>query len=585
MPEYIAPLQDMQFVLNELANLEKICNQIDDENVSPDVVSAVLDEAGKLAGEVLSPLNRVGDLNPAVVENNAVKETEGFAEAYKQFAEGGWTAMPCPQEYGGMGMSEAVAAATGEMWAAANMAFALCPMLTMGAIGAIRTHASDELKQKFLPKMVSGEWTGTMNLTEPQAGSDLAAVRAKAVPDGDAYRISGTKIFITWGDHQMTENIVHLVLARLPDAPEGVKGISLFIVPKFLVNDDGSLGERNDAYASSVEHKMGIHGSPTCVMNYGEGEGAIGYLVGEPHQGLIYMFVMMNMARLHVGIQGVSIADRAYQAALDYAKNRVQGAPLTGGDRCAIIQHPDVRRMLMQMRSLTEAARAITYIVSAEFDNLHAGDESAQAKIDYLTPIAKGWATEIAQEVTYLATQIHGGMGFVEETGVAQYQRDARIITIYEGTTGIQAMDLTGRKLVRDMGKNIKVVLTEMHTELAALSDEGDIGAMKQSVLEGLKQIEEVARWIGENVMKDMNVIGTAAHNFLMLNGAVFGAYYLLKSAAIANAKDAQYGDFAATKQATAKFYCEHMLPRADSYRIAAMAPVATTMAVSPDQL
>lgn len=585
MPEYIAPLKEMQFVLNELVGLEKICEQAATDDVSPDIVNAVLDEAGKLASGVLSPLNKVGDLNPAVVENDAVTETQGFAEAYKQFAEGGWSAMPCPQEYGGMGMPEVAAAATGEMWAAANMSFALCPMLTMGAIGAINTHASDELKKKFLPKMVSGEWTGTMNLTEPQAGSDLAAVRTRAVPDGNAYRISGTKIFITWGDHQMTENIIHLVLARLPDAPEGVKGISLFIVPKFLVNEDGSLGERNDVFPASVEHKMGIHGSPTCVMNYGEKDGAVGYLVGEPHQGLIYMFVMMNMARIHVGIQGVSISDRAYQHALDYAKTRVQGAPLTGGDRVAIIEHPDVRRMLMQMRALTEAARAITYVVSAEFDRLHAGDENAQAKIDYLTPIAKGWATEISQEVTSLAVQVHGGMGFIEETGVAQYQRDARIITIYEGTTGIQAMDLTGRKLVRDMGKSIKIVLTEMHTELAQLPDDGDLGEMKKSVTAGLKQVEEVARWIGENVMKEMNVIGTAAFNFLMLNGTVFGAYYMLRSAALANNGSGQDAEFAGAKQATARFYCEHILPRAEAYRVAAMAPVSTTMALGPDQL
>ena len=359
MPEYIAPLDDMQFVLKQLVGLEAICNQRNDENITPDVIDAVLAEAGKLASEVLSPLNRVGDQEPARVEDNAVIETSGFADAYLQFAQGGWTALPCSQDFGGMGMPESVAAVTGEMWASANISFSLCPMLTMGAIGAISTHASEELKNKFLPKMVSGEWTGTMNLTEPQAGSDLSAVRAKAVPDGDAYRITGTKIFITWGDHQMTENIVHLVLARLPDAPEGVKGISLFVVPKFLVNDDGSLGERNDAYAASVEHKMGIHGSPTCVMNYGENGGALGYLVGEPHRGLMYMFVMMNMARIHVGIEGVAISERAYQHAVYYAKDRVQGGGQT------IIQHPDVRRMLMQMRAIQSQAQGGAGITAA----------------------------------------------------------------------------------------------------------------------------------------------------------------------------------------------------------------------------
>ncbi|RZV50692.1 MAG: acyl-CoA dehydrogenase, partial [Pseudomonadales bacterium] len=402
MPDYQAPLKDMHFVIKDLHGLQAVCENLGNPDITVDVIDAVIDEAAKFASTVFSPLNTHGDTNGAKVTDKGVQETEGFAEAYQQFVESGWGALPGATEYGGMGMPELVAGTTGEMWTSANMALSLCPLLTIGAIRAVETHASDELKQTYLPKMISGEWTGTMNLTEPQAGSDLAQVRTKAVPDGDQYRISGTKIYITWGDHQMTDNVVHLVLARLPDAPEGVKGISLFVVPKFLVNEDGSLGERNDVHCSSVEHKMGIHGSPTCVMNYGENDGAIGYLIGEEHKGLMYMFVMMNAARIHVGISGVSISERAYQHALDYAKTRVQGAPLQGGSAVTIINHPDVRRMLLQMRALTEAARAITAAVSVEFDKEEAGDAKALARIEYLTPIAKGWATEIAQEVTSL---------------------------------------------------------------------------------------------------------------------------------------------------------------------------------------
>ena len=583
MPEYQAPLKDMQFVMKSLADLESVCANSATDDISPDVVQAVMEEAGKLSGEVLSPLNRVGDLNPARVENKAVIETEGFSAAYQQFCEGGWPSMSCSTEFGGMGMPELVAAATGEMWASSNMAFALCPMLTMGAIAAVELHGSDALKQTYLPKMVSGEWTGTMNLTEPQAGSDLAAVRAKAEPDGDHYRISGTKIFITWGDHQMTDNVVHLVLARTPDAPEGVKGISLFIVPKFLVNEDGSLGERNDVYAGSVEHKMGIHGSPTCVMNYGEGDGAIGYLVGEEHQGLVYMFVMMNAARLHVGIQGVAISERAYQAAVSYAKERVQGVPLTGGDRATIINHPDVRRMLLQMRALTEASRAVTYVLAAEMDKLHQGDENAQARVDYLTPIAKGWATEIAQEVTSLAVQVHGGMGFIEETGVAQYMRDARITSIYEGTTGIQAMDLTGRKLVRDMGNSFKLLMGEVAAELQDLPEDERIAEIVSSVKEGLNQLQQAAKWIGDHVLEDMNIIGASAAHFLMLNGVVFGGFYLAKSAAAVLDGAAGDENFCTAKLATARFYAEHIMPRASSHAVAMRSSTDSVMSLNED--
>lgn len=580
MPEYQAPLKDMKFVINELFGLESVCEKLGNPDVSVDVVEAVIDEAAKFASNVFSPLNRAGDLEGAKVTDIGVQETPGFKEAYQQFVEAGWGAMPGSPEYGGMGMPELVAGVTGEMWTAANMSLSLCPLLTIGAIRAIETHASDELKQIYLPKMISGEWSGTMNLTEPQAGSDLAQVRAKAKPEGDHYRISGTKIYITWGDHQMTDNIVHLVLARLPDAPKGVKGISLFVVPKFMVNEDGSLGERNDVHCGSVEHKMGIHGSPTCVMNYGENGGAIGYLVGEAHKGLMYMFVMMNAARIHVGISGVSISDRAYQHALDYAKTRVQGAPLQGGEAVTIINHPDVRRMLLQMRALTEAARAITAAVSVEFDKEEVGDENALARIEYLTPIAKGWSTEIAQEVTSLGVQIHGGMGYVEETGAAQYMRDARIITIYEGTTGIQAMDLTGRKLIRDMGKSLNLLMAEMQSDLADIGDDGDIGAMKKSVLDGFGLINEAAAWIGDQVQQDMNVLGSAAFNYLMLNGTVLGGFYLTRSAAIAERKMEEDPTFYGAKIATAKFYAEQIMPRADSFAKALRSAPETVMAL-----
>ncbi|MGB5324907.1 MAG: acyl-CoA dehydrogenase family protein [Pseudomonadales bacterium] len=580
MPEYQAHLKDMNFVIKELHGLEQVCGKLHNPDISVDVVDAVIDEAAKFASNVFSPLNRAGDNEGAKVVDIGVQESPGFKEAYQQFVEAGWGAMPGSTRYGGMGMPELVAGVTGEMWTAANMSLSLCPLLTIGAIRAIETHASDELKQTYLPKMISGEWTGTMNLTEPQAGSDLAAVRTRAEPDGDHFRISGTKIYITWGDHQMTENIVHLVLARLPDAPKGVKGISLFVVPKFLVNADGSLGERNDVHCSSVEHKMGIHGSPTCVMNYGENGGAIGYLVGEAHKGLMYMFVMMNAARIHVGISGVSISDRAYQHALDYAKTRVQGSPLQGGEAVTIINHPDVRRMLLQMRALTEAARAITAAVSVEFDKEEAGDANALARIEYLTPIAKGWATEIAQEVTSLGVQIHGGMGYVEETGAAQYMRDARIITIYEGTTGIQAMDLTGRKLIRDMGKSLTLLMTEMQADLAALSDQGDVGAIKQTVIHGLQLINDAAAWIGDQVQQDMNVLGSAAFNYLMLNGTVIGGFYMAKSAAIAEKKMQEDPGFYTSKIATAKFYAEQIMPRAETFAKALRSSPDTVMAL-----
>jgi alkylation response protein AidB-like acyl-CoA dehydrogenase len=589
MSDYVAPVKEMQFVLNELVGLSAVCELPRFSDTSEDLVSTILDEAGKFAKGVLAPLNTAGDLNGAVCDDNAVQEADGFAEAYQQFVEGGWVALPCNPEYGGMGLPECVGMATMEMWTAANISFALCPMLGQGAIGAIETHASDAIKSTFLEKMVSGEWTGTMNLTEPQAGSDLAVVRTKAVLDGDHYLISGTKIFITWGDHQMTDNLVHLVLARIEGAPEGVKGISLFVVPKFLVNEDGSLGSRNNAYAVSVEHKMGIHASPTCVMSFGEGDGAIGYLVGEENKGLAYMFTMMNHARLNVGVQGVALSDRSYQHAVAYAKDRVQGLAAGDKEKGTIIRHPDVRRMLMVMRSLTEASRALCYVSSSSFDMAHHGlDEDARklasARGELLTPIAKGWSTEISQEVSSLGVQIHGGMGFIEETGAAQYMRDARITTIYEGTTGIQANDLIGRKLIRDKGLEFGRLVAEIRATQAEVEAQGEMAAVASSLASGADSLEEVASWVIIHHLDNPQLPGAVAVNFLMAAGTILGCLLLAKGALISKQKMADDYAFYSAKVVTARFYAQQIMPRAAAHVKAAQSGSDMTMALSEDQ-
>lgn len=591
MSEYVAPVKDMHFVLNELANLSEICELPGFEEASMDVIEAVIEEAGKLASGVLAPLNVQGDQLGSKVVDGGVIEAEGFSEAYQQFVEGGWGALPGNPEYGGMGLPEAVASVTAEMWAAANTSFALCPMLTVGAIGAIEAHASDELKQTYLENMITGTWTGTMNLTEPQAGSDLAAVRSKAVPEGDHYRVSGTKIFITWGDHSMTENVIHLVLARTPDAPEGVKGISLFIVPKFLVNEDGSIGERNDVHCVSVEHKLGIHASPTCVMSFGDNDGAIGYLVGEENNGLAYMFTMMNHARLHVGMQGVALSDRAYQHAVAYAKDRTQGTAPGMVGKSAIVHHPDVRRMLMVMRAFTESSRALNYVAAAELDKAHhASDPQVKAdatkRLELLTPIAKAWATEVSQEVTSLGVQIHGGMGFVEETGAAQYMRDARITTIYEGTTGIQANDLIGRKLIRDGANEFMKLLEEMKGTQAELANAGDdFASIAVALTDGMGQLEESAKWVMENFQSNPQVPGAASVNFLMLAGTVIGGWLMAKSALIAQTKLSEDEPFYSAKIVTARFYAEHIMSRSHGYAIAVKAGPDAMMGLSEEQL
>ncbi len=588
MSEYHAPLKDMNFVIGELAGLDRILQMPDFDSITDDVVDQILEESARFSREVLGPLNMPADQEGCRVENKSVVVPEAFADAYRQFVESGWQSLPASPDHGGMGLPETVSAATMEMWQSANLSFSLCPLLTSGAIAAIEAHASDELKQIYLPKMVSGEWTGTMNLSEPQAGSDLAAVKTRVVPDGDRYRLTGTKIFITWGDQEFSENVVHLVLARLPDAPEGVRGISLFLVPKYLVNDDGSVGERNDAYCTSVEHKLGIHASPTCVMTYGDGDGAIGYLVGEENRGLAGMFTMMNNARLNVGIQGLAISERAYQLARDFAQQRVQGDAPGEKGRVTIIHHPDVRRMLLVMKSLIEGMRAVAYTTAAVVDtNHHGADPEEQAaagtRAALLTPIVKGWMTEVAQELTSLGVQIHGGMGFVEETGAAQHMRDARILPIYEGTTGIQAIDLVGRKILFDEGKAMKEWIEEMRSlddELAAVDD---LAAIRKSLSRGIEDLNAAVTWLLANALDDQNAPGAASVNLLMLAGTVAGGWQMARAALAATRRLAD-GDsdsaFLEAKVMTAQFYAAHILPRSSGYCQAAISGSEVIMAM-----
>ena len=588
MSEYHAPLKDMTFVIRELTGLDRMLQMPAFESISGDVVDQILEESARFSREVLSPLNGPGDQEGCRVENKSVIVPDSFADAYRQFVDSGWQSLPSSPQYGGMGLPETVAAATMEMWQSACLSFSLCPLLTSGAIAAIEAHASDDLKQIYLTKMVSGEWTGTMNLSEPQAGSDLAAVKTKAVPQGDHYRITGTKIFITWGDQQFSENVVHLVLARLEDAPDGVRGISLFLVPKFLVNDDGSVGERNDAYCTSVEHKLGIHASPTCVINFGDDDGAVGFLVGEENRGLACMFTMMNNARLNVGVQGLAISERAYQLASAFALQRIQGDAPGEKGRVTIIHHPDVRRMLLVMKSLIEGMRAAAYVTANAIDFVHHGadDEqraSAKARAALLTPIIKGWMTEVAQELTSLGVQVHGGMGFVEETGAAQHMRDARILTIYEGTTGIQANDLAGRKILFDEGKAMREWIEEMRSLESELSAANDLAPIRQALSSAIDDLAAAVRWLLENAPDDQNAPGAASFNLLMLAGTVAGGWQMARAALAAKQRlaDAESDTaFLEAKVMTAQFYAAHILPRSCSYRQAAISGSKVIMAL-----
>ena len=575
MSSYNAPVRDMQFVLKELAGLDEVAALPGCEEASEDLVDAILEEAGKFASGVLAPLNWTGDQEGAKWQDGAVSTAPGWKDAYQQFIEAGWTALAAEPEFGGQGLPKLVNTAVIEMWKSANMAFSLCPMLTNGAIEALLLRGSDELKAAYLPKMVSGEWTGTMNLTEPQAGSDLAAVRSRAEPQPDgSYKVFGQKIFITYGDHDLTDNIVHLVLARLPDAPEGVKGISLFVVPKFLLNDDGSPGSRNDVHCVSIEHKLGIHASPTCVLAFGDNGGAIGHMVGEPNRGLEYMFIMMNEARFAVGMEGVALAERAYQQAVEYARDRVQGTELgvRGGGKVSIIHHPDVRRMLLSMKSQTEAMRALAYVVAAANDKAHrhpdeAARAASQAFVDLLIPVVKGWSTENSIEIASTGVQVHGGMGFIEETGAAQHLRDARITTIYEGTTAIQANDLIGRKIARDGGTTVRGLIGEMRDAAGALA-RGDesLKAIGKALADGVNAVDAAVGYIVENYGSDVKAVHVGAVPFLKLLGIVAGGWQMARAARIASQRlAAGEGDagFYRAKIVTARFYADHVLPQA----------------------
>ncbi|MBK5416062.1 acyl-CoA dehydrogenase [Pseudomonas sp. TH31] len=570
---YNAPVKDIMFTLTELAGLERIAALPGYEDATAETAKAVIEESAKLCGEVLAPLNAQGDRNPSTWKDGVVTATPGFADAFRQFSSGGWQGVQHPLEYDGQGLPKLIGTPCIEMLNASNMSFALCPLLTDGAIEALLTAGSDAQKQAYVPRLISGQWTGTMNLTEPQAGSDLSLVRTRAELQSDGtYRICGTKIFITWGDHDMAENIVHLVLARTPNAPEGVKGISLFIVPKFLVNEDGSLGERNDVHCVSIEHKLGIKASPTAVLQFGDHGGATGYLIGEENHGLEYMFIMMNAARFAVGMQGVGVSEAAYQKAVDYARDRVQCRPVDGSAKqpVAIIQHPDVRRMLATMRSLTEASRALGYVAAGHCDIAQHHPDAAtrvehQAIYEFLVPIVKGWSTESALEVTSLGVQVHGGMGFIEETGAAQYYRDARILTIYEGTTAIQANDLIGRKTLRDGGGVAKTLLSNIGETLEALrAQQGTTFALMHTHLaQGQRSLQAAVEFVVANAKHDPSAVFMGSVLYLKLAGVVLGGWQMARAMLVASSKLSEDPSFYGAKIATAQFFAEYVLPQA----------------------
>lgn len=569
MSQYLPPISDIGFLLKHVFNFDQHVRQcgIDFDTATALVVS---DEAGKFARERIDPINRASDVHGARWEDSRVVTAKGFKETYAAFCEGGWSGLRFPEQYGGQGLCSVMAAVVDEMWHAASFSFALCPMLTNGAVEALLTAASDEVKSVYLAKMVSGEWTGTMNLTEPGAGSDLAAVQTKAICHTDgSYRISGQKIFITYGEHDFTDNIVHLVLARTPDAPNGVKGISLFVVPKYLVNADGSLGARNDVRCASIEHKLGIHGSPTAVMLFGEKEGAIGYLVGEENRGLEYMFIMMNEARFSVGLQGLSISDRAYQHALAYAQERVQGRAVGEGGSYSktIIRHPDVRRTLLSMKSRIDAMRALAIYVAMQKDIAHCstiGKEKrslAQSRMELLIPVLKGWFTETAQGITYDAMQVFGGMGFIEETGAAQYYRDARILTIYEGTTAIQANDLVSRKTLRDHGQAVFSLIDQIEADARALQSLDHSAAMvlSESLLGGSRSLHDTVVWLLENQETNPRAIYAGSVPYLKLWGTVCGGWMHARrlQAAMQNSDSSE---LLAATALSAHFFAVHVL-------------------------
>ena len=591
MSEYLAPLKEIRFVMRDLAGMDQIVSLPGNEEASPDVVDAILDEAARFSAEVLSPLNRTGDTHGAQWKDKAVTTPPGFREAYRQFVDNGWNGLGCDMRFGGQGLPKLLSTAVSEMWKAANHAFSLCPMLTQGAIEALMIAGTEEQKAAYLPRLISGEWTGTMNLTEPSAGSDLAAVRTRAEPVGDGtYKIFGQKIFITYGEHDMTDNIVHLVLARTPTAPEGVKGISLFVVPKFLLQADGTPGERNDAYCVSIEHKLGIHGSPTAVLAFGDHGGAIGTLVGEENRGLEYMFIMMNAARFNVGLEGLGDAERAYQRAVVYARERVQGTEVgvRGGPKVPILKHPDVRRMLMSMRSRIEAMRALAYVTAAAQDNAHGNPdrsvrEQSHAFADLMIPVVKGWCTESAIDIASMGIQVHGGMGYIEETGAAQHLRDARITSIYEGTTAIQANDLVGRKIAREQGATIKRVIGQMRVDAGQL--DGDLAKIGARQTVAIDALEKVVSWIVGNYVADPKAVHLGSVPFLHLFGIVAGGWQMGRAAVVAR-KQQLTGDadpFLLAKLATARFFAEHFLTQAEGLAESVMCGAVGALEMADD--
>jgi alkylation response protein AidB-like acyl-CoA dehydrogenase len=597
---YQAPIKDMLFVLNELANLQQVSQLPGCEDASVDTVEAVLEENAKFCAEVVAPLNHPSDKEPSFWHEGQVTTSAGFKVAFQAFGESGWQGVQHPTEFGGQGLPKLVATPCTEMLNAASISFALVALLTDGAIEALLTAGSSAQKALYLEPLITGKWTGTMNLTEPQAGSDLAAVRTRAVPQGDGtYKIFGTKIFITYGEHDMAENIIHLVLARTPDAPPGVKGISLFIVPKFLINEknaeDGSLGARNDVHCVSIEHKLGIKASPTAVLQFGDNGGAIGTLVGEENRGLEYMFIMMNAARFGVGLQGIGLAERAYQQAVAFAKERMQSRDLAGSaGPVAIIHHPDVRRMLMSMRAQTEAARALAYVGAGISDvaHYHADEATRKANLavyEYLVPVIKGWSTEMSENVARDGVQVHGGMGFIEETGAAQHYRDAKILTIYEGTTAIQANDLVGRKTVRDGGTVAKTIIAQVRATEAALAEVqgADFAAIHKQLAAGSVALEEVVDFVVANVKSDIKGVFAGSVLYLKLAGIVLGGWQMARAALVAQKKlEAGEGDaaFLRAKIATARFFADHILSGAGGLRSAIVEGSAGVLALEVGQ-
>ena len=602
---YVAPLKDMLFNIRYLADIESIAKLPGFEDAGYETAQAVLEEAAKFNEGVLSPLNREGDKNPTSWRDGEVTATPGFKEAFEQFTQGGWQGLQHPVEFGGQGLPKTIGAACGEMQNSANMSFALCPLLTDGAIEALLTAGSDELKATYLENLVSGKWTGTMNLTEPQAGSDLAAVRTRAEPQPDgSFTIFGTKIFITWGEHDMAENIVHLVLARVSGAPAGTKGISLFVVPKFLVNRDGSLGARNDVQCVSIEHKLGIKASPTAVLQFGDGAaststggvgpGAVGYLVGQENRGLEYMFIMMNAARYGVGVQGIAIAQRAYQQAVEFARERVQSRPVDGSVMAGapIIHHPDVQRMLMTMRAYTEGCRALATVAAAAFDAAHHHPDAQTRKenqtfYEFMVPLVKGYSTEMSLEVTSLGVQVHGGMGYIEETGCAQYYRDAKILTIYEGTTAIQANDLVGRKTARDGGQTAKALARQIEATEALLvkSAGADARVVAKRLQSAREAFEDVVSFVADRSKSSPNDVYAGSVPYLMLAGNLMAGWQLARSLLMAQDEIARGADvpFMQAKIITARFYADHMLTKAGGLRQAIVEGAQSVTALALD--